>query len=285
MPRGKCMKRVLTPVQLIEHSIITKYRNTIWSKFVRSCEDYELIEPNDKIAVCISGGKDSMLLAKCMQELQAHGKIPFEATFICMDPGYNEENRALIEKNASEMNIPIHFFQAPIFSYVKTQCDNACYICAKMRRGYLYKEAQSLGCNKIALGHHYNDVIETTILGMFYSSEISAMRPKLPSKNYPGMELIRPLFLIKEADIIAWANHNDLKFLACACPLSNFHNREAFSKRKEIKEIIKELQKTIPEVEDSIFRSIHNVNYNTMVGYRLGEEKHSFLENYQKERK
>ena len=269
----------------VEHSIIKKYRKQIWSKFLRALETYELIEEGDKVAVCISGGKDSFILAKCIQEAILHGKVKFEAEYIAMNPGYNKENLECLLKNANDLNIPITVFDAPIFGYVSTQESNPCYVCARMRRGYLYEKAKSLGCNKIALGHHADDVIETTLMGMFYNSEITAMRPKLKSLNFEGMELIRPLYLVKEKDIEAWVKHNDLYFLNCACPLSDqIALEEKVSKRKEVKAIIKELKKDNPEVDEAIFRSIHNVNMSTMVGWRKNGIHHTFLEDYEEDK-
>ncbi len=269
--------------QEVEHSIIKKYRRQIWSKFLRALETYELIEENDKVAVCISGGKDSFILAKCIQEAILHGKVKFEAKYIAMNPGYNKENLESLKANAKMLNIPIIVFDAPIFDYVSSQENNPCYVCARMRRGYLYEKAKSLGCNKIALGHHFDDVIETTLMGMFYNSELTAMRPKLPSLNFEGMELIRPLYLIKEQDIEAWVRHNNLSFLNCACPLAEKVSQgENVSKRKEVKRIIRELKKDNPEVDEAIFRSIHNVNANTMIGYRQDGVHHLFTEDYTK---
>ncbi len=267
----------------VEHSIIKKYRRQIWSKFLRALETYELLSEGDKVAVCISGGKDSFLLAKCIQEAILHGKVNFEAKYIAMNPGYNQENLERLKANAKMLNIPIIIFDAPIFDYVSSQENNPCYVCARMRRGYLYEKAKSLGCNKIALGHHFDDVIETTLMGMFYNSELTAMRPKLPSLNFEGMELIRPLYLIKEHDIESWVVHNNLSFLNCACPLAEKVSQgENVSKRKEVKQIIKNLKKDIPELDEAIFRSIHNVNYNTMIGYRENGVHHLFTENYSK---
>ena len=268
----------------IEHSIIKKYRKQIWSKFLRALETYELIDEGDCVAVCISGGKDSFILAKCIQEAILHGKVSFTAKYIAMNPGYNEKNYQLLKENAELLNIPLEIFDAPIFSYVSTQENNPCYVCARMRRGYLYEKAKSLGCNKIALGHHFDDVIETTLMGMFYNSELTSMRPKLISKNFEGMELIRPLYLVKEKDIEAWVKHNELSFLACACPLGDkmaSSDIEA-SKRKATKKLIKELKEKIPDIDEAIFRSIHNVNMNTMIGYRKDGQTHLFTEEYKK---
>ena len=267
----------------IERSIIKKFRKTIWNNFIGAVKEYELIAPGDKIAVCISGGKDSMLLAKCVQQLQRHSEIPFEAEYIVMDPGYNAENRALIEHNAELMDIPIYIFESDIFSVTERAGGSPCYLCARMRRGYLYKEPQALGCNKIALGHHFNDVIETVLMSMMYSSEIKTMPPKLHSTNFEGMELIRPLYKVKEKDIIAFSNYNGLKFLQCACRFTeNSVHNEGLSKRKEIKALIEDIKKVNPNVDDNIFRSIHNVNMATIPGWRDRDSGtlHSFTENY-----
>lgn len=267
----------------IERSIIKKFRKTIWNNFIGAVKEYELIAPGDKIAVCISGGKDSMLLAKCIQQLQRHSEIPFEAEYIVMDPGYNAENRALIEHNAKLMDIPIYIFESDIFSVTERAGGSPCYLCARMRRGCLYSKAKDLGCNKIALGHHFNDVIETVLMSMMYSSEIKTMPPKLHSTNFEGMELIRPLYKVKEKDIIAFSNYNGLKFLQCACRFTeNSVRNEGLSKRKEIKALIEDIKKVNPNVDDNIFRSIHNVNMATIPGWRDRDSGtlHSFTENY-----
>ena len=267
----------------IERSIIKKFRKTIWNNFIGAVKEYELIAPGDKIAVCISGGKDSMLLAKCVQQLQRHSEIPFEAEYIVMDPGYNAENRALIEHNAKLMDIPIYIFESDIFSVTERAGGSPCYLCARMRRGCLYSKAKELGCNKIALGHHFNDVIETVLMSMMYSSEIKTMQPKLHSTNFEGMELIRPLYKVKEKDIIAFSNYNGLKFLQCACKFTeNSAHNEGLSKRKEIKALIEDIKKVNPNVDDNIFRSIHNVNMATIPGWRDRDSGtlHSFTENY-----
>ena len=267
----------------IERSIIKKFRKTIWNNFIGAVKEYELIAPDDKIAVCISGGKDSMLLAKCVQQLQRHSEIPFEAEYIVMDPGYNAENRALIEHNAKLMDIPIYIFESDIFSVTERAGGSPCYLCARMRRGCLYSKAKDLGCNKIALGHHFNDVIETVLMSMMYSSEIKTMPPKLHSTNFEGMELIRPLYKVKEKDIIAFSNYNGLKFLQCACRFTeNSVHNEGLSKRKEIKALIEDIKKVNPNVDDNIFRSIHNVNMATIPGWRDRDSGtlHSFTENY-----
>ena len=276
-------KKELLKHQEIERSIVKKYRKTIWKNFVAAVKEYELIKAGDKIAVCISGGKDSMLLAKCMQQLCAFSEVPFELKFIVMDPGYNKENRELIEYNAKLMNIDVIFFESNIFDVVTTSGGSPCYLCARMRRGCLYGKAKELGCNKIALGHHFDDVIETVLMSMLYSSEIKTMLPKLHSTNFEGMELIRPLYKVKERDIIAWSNYNDLHFLRCACRFTaeSEHN-EDLSKRKEMKELIKYLREKNPIADDNIFRSLHNVNMATIPGFRDSDsgELHSFLEKY-----
>ena len=267
----------------IERSIIKKFRKTIWNNLIGAVKGFELLAPGDKIAVGISGGKDSMLLAKCVQQLQRHSEIPFEAEYIVMDPGYNAENRALIEHNAKLMDIPIYIFESDIFSVTERAGGSPCYLCARMRRGCLYSKAKELGCNKIALGHHFNDVIETVLMSMMYSSEIKTMPPKLHSTNFEGMELIRPLYKVKEKDIIAFSNYNGLKFLQCACKFTeNSAHNEGLSKRKEIKALIEDIKKVNPNVDDNIFRSIHNVNMATIPGWRDRDSGtlHSFTENY-----
>lgn len=270
-------------VKEIERSIIKKYRKSIWNPFCGALNEYDLIKEGDKIAVCISGGKDSMILAKCMQELHRHSKIPFDVVYICMDPGYREDNKKLLLENAKTLNIPIEIFESSIFDIVKDMDGSPCYLCARMRRGALYAKAESLGCNKIALGHHFDDVIETVLMSMMYSSEIKTMLPKLHSSNFNNMELIRPLYKVKEKDIISWANHNSLKFLQCACRFTEDSEiYEGLSKRREIKNLIKEIKKTNPAVDDNVFRSLHNVNLSQIVGWRDADkgDSHSFLEKY-----
>jgi len=265
--------------QQIERSIIKKYRKTIWNNFVGGLKDYQMIQAGDRIAVCISGGKDSFILAKCLQELQRHGsEAPFELEFLVMDPGYRPENRRRIEELLVEMQIPAHIFESPIFSVVEKQEGTPCYLCARMRRGYLYKYAQQLGCNKIALGHHFDDVIETTMMSMLYAAEMRTMMPKLHSIHYPGMELIRPLYLVREKDIEAWARYNDLSFIRCACSVTD--SRENSSKRAEIKQLLATLRKTNPQSDINIFRSAENVNLETVISYHKGDEYHSFLDEY-----
>ena len=274
----------LSFVQKAERSIIKKYRKPIWNKFIAAVKDYKLIEPNDKIAVCISGGKDSMLLAKLMQMLNRYSEFPFSLVFLVMDPGYSTPNRQQIEENARLLEIPITVFETNIFNVANKTEKYPCYLCAKMRRGHLYNKAKSLGCNKIALGHHFSDVIETTVMSMFYGSQLQAMIPKVHSTNFEGMELIRPLYCVHEDSIIAWRNYNNLTFLQCACRFTE--NSAASvdgigeSKRQEIKLLIKALKKTNPNIEKSIFRSIHNVHIDTFAGYKTKGERHSFLENY-----
>lgn len=267
----------------IERSINKTYRKDIWKRFIAGINEYEMIKPGDKIAVCISGGKDSMLLAKCMQILQRHSDFPFEVKFLVMDPGYAPENRKQIEDNAELLGIPVHIFDANIFNYVVDVDDNPCYLCARMRRGYLYKNAQLLGCNKIALGHHFDDVIETVLLSMLYGAEVKTMMPKLHSTNYEGMELIRPLYMVRERDIIRWVNFNDLHFLQCACRFTEkaeTEGHEHLSKRKEVKRLIEALRKDNPCVEMNIFRSVRNVNLQTLIGYHGKDFKYNFLDDY-----
>ncbi|MBR6510326.1 MAG: tRNA 2-thiocytidine biosynthesis protein TtcA [Clostridia bacterium] len=267
----------------VQRSIIKTYRKDIWNNFVAAVQEYELISENDKIAVCISGGKDSVLMACCLRQLQIHSKVPFELIYLVMDPGYAPENRALIEHNAKILNLDVHIFESDIFEVTDRVGGSPCYLCARMRRGALYSKAKSLGCNKIALGHHFNDVIETVIMSMTYSSEIKTMLPKLHSTNFEGMELIRPLYKIKENDIIKWAKANELEFLQCACKMTAKNaDIELMSKRKEIKQLIADIKKQNPEADDNIFRSLHNVNMATIPGWRDRDngEVHTFLEKY-----
>jgi tRNA(Ile)-lysidine synthase TilS/MesJ/rhodanese-related sulfurtransferase len=267
----------------IERSIIKTYRKSIWRKFVKGINTYKMINEGDKIAVCISGGKDSMLMAKCIQEIHRHGVVKFDVEYLVMDPGYNPMNRKRIEDNARTLNIPIHIFETNIFDSVAKVEDHPCYLCARMRRGYLYKEAQKLGCNKIALGHHFDDVIETILMGMLYGAQIQTMMPKLHSTNHPGMELIRPLYMVKEKDIIAWTKKNDLEFIQCACRFTDSCtscNSEVTSKRQEMKELIKQFRKTSPYIEKNIFNSVQNVNLSTIIGYHDTEREYNFLDDY-----
>lgn len=280
------MKRDLQPHELIERSIIKKFRKTIWNPFTLAVRQYQLIQPGDKIAVCISGGKDSMLMAKLMQELQRHSKVHFETVFLVMDPGYNEINRRKIEQNAALLNVPITIFETDVFDVANSSEHNPCYLCARMRRGYLYSKAKELGCNKIALGHHFNDVIETTVMAMFYGAQLQAMLPKLHSSNFEGMELIRPMYCIHEDDIIRWKNAYELEFIQCACRFTEnctmCDNGGGGSKRQEVKQLLKRLKKDNPDIEKSIFNSIHSVCLDTMPGWKTKGEEHSFLENYDK---
>lgn len=269
----------------IEKSIIKKYRKEIWSKFIKAIQEYKLIEENDNIMVCISGGKDSFLLAKCIQELKRHGKVNFNARYVVMDPGYNAYNRNFIIDNAKTLNVPIEIFESDIFDVVSTiDSKSPCYLCARMRRGYLYSKAKELGCNKIALGHHFDDVIETTLLSMFYSSEIKTMMPKLHSENFSGIELIRPLYLVREQDIISFRNFNDLTFINCACRFTEGCSliNDGTSKRKEIKELIKNLRKINPNIDYNIFKSMDNINLNCVLGTKKDGIYTSFLDNYDK---
>lgn len=266
----------------IERSIIKKFRKDIWSKFIKAISDYELIKENDNIMVCISGGKDSFLLAKCIQELIKHGKFSFTAHYVVMDPGYNKVNRQLIEKNAKLLNVPIEIFETNIFDVTAKVEGNPCYLCARMRRGYLYSKAKELGCNKIALGHHFDDVIETTLLSMFYGSEIKTMMPKLHSDNFKGLELIRPLYLIKESAVLAWKKYNELTFINCACRFTENCSivDDGTSKRKEMKNLVNNLRKINPSIDNNIFTSMNNINLNCVLGTKKDGKYTSFLDNY-----
>lgn len=277
------MAKVLKKYQEVEKSIIKTYRKEIWAKFIKAINDYELINDGDSIMVCISGGKDSFLLAKCIEEVMKHGKVHFNARYVCMNPGYNEANLELIKKNAELLNINLEIFESNIFESVEVMdAKSPCYMCARMRRGYLYSKASDLGCNKIALGHHFNDVIETTLLSLFYGSEIKTMMPKLHSDNFKGIELIRPLFLVHEEYIKAWCTHNDLHFINCACKFTeSVSNKEEESKRKEMKELIKELKKCNKEIDNNIFKALDNVNLNCVLGTKKNGEYKSFLDEYE----
>lgn len=270
----------------IERSIVKKFRKEIWRKFTKAINEYELIQDGDKIAVCISGGKDSMLMAKLFQELERHGKKNFEVVFLVMNPGYNEINYETIVNNARILNVPITVFTSEIFDIVAGEEESPCYLCARMRRGHLYSKAKELGCNKIALGHHFDDVIETILMGMLYGAQVQTMMPKLHSTNFPGMELIRPLYLVREEDIIHWMNYNDLHFIQCACRFTescaSCGGTEKGSKRAEIKDLIRELRKKNPYIEKNIFRSVENVNLNTVIGYKKDGVRHHFLDEYDK---
>lgn len=267
----------------IEESIRKKFRKTIWCRFTKAIREYELVKEGDKVAVCISGGKDSMLMAKLFQELKRHNKFPFEVVFLVMDPGYSPENRQIIENNAKKLNIPVTIFESDIFESVFNIEKSPCYLCARMRRGYLYHKAQELGCNKIALGHHYDDVIETILMGMLYGAQVQTMMPKLHSTNFEGMELIRPLYLVREDDIKKWRDYNDLHFIQCACKFTDTCTTcggENASKRVEVKNLIRQLKETNPFVESNIFKSVENVNLSTIVAYKKDGVKHHFLDDY-----
>lgn len=280
------MSRELEKYELVERSIIKKYRKEIWNQFIIAIKKYELIKAEDKIAVCISGGKDSMLMAKLIQEFHKYSEVPFEAIYLVMDPGYNEINRQKIESNAKLLHIPITIFETDIFDIANKTDKSPCYLCARMRRGHLYSKAQELGCNKIALGHHFNDVIETTLIGMFYGSQLQSMPPKLRSTNFKGMELIRPMYCIHEDSILAWKQYNELEFIQCACRFTEnctmCDNGGGGSKRQEIKTLIRRLKRDNPNIEKSIFNSIHSVCLDTMVGYKSKGVEHSFIEMFNK---
>ena len=269
----------------IERSIIKRFRKEIWAKFVKAVKDYRLINEGDKVMVCISGGKDSFLLAKCVEELKRHGGVNFDVCYVCMNPGYNEINKQMILKNANLLNINLEMFDSDIFEVANTLNEKSpCYMCARMRRGHLYNKAKELGCNKIALGHHFDDVIETTLLSMFYGSEVKTMLPKLHSENFEGVELIRPLYLVKEANVLAWCKYNNLTFINCACKFTDKVSKsdEHISKRKEMKELIKKLREMNPDIDYNIFKSMDNVNLNCVLGTRKDGVHKSFMEDYDK---
>lgn len=278
------MARELTFNQCAERSIIKTYRKSIWNPFVEACKRYQLINDGDKIAVCISGGKDSVLMAKCLQQLKKFSNTDFQLEFICMDPGYNSVNRRKIEENCRLLEIPVNIFQSDIFAVTESVGGSPCYLCARMRRGHLYAKAKELGCNKIALGHHLSDVIETTVMGMLYGAQLQGMLPKLKSTNFEGMELIRPLYCVNEEDIIKWKNYNNLEFIQCACRFVDEYSSSADgigeSKRQEVKALIKELKKTNKDVEMNIFNSIHNIKLDTLIAYKQNGIEHSFLDEY-----
>ena len=269
----------------IERSIIKRFRKEIWAKFVKAVKDYKLINEGDKVMVCISGGKDSFLLAKCVEELKKHGGVNFDACYVCMNPGYNELNKQMILKNAKILNVDLEMFVSDIFDVANTLNEKSpCYLCARMRRGDLYNKAKELGCNKIALGHHFDDVVETTLLSMFYGSEVKTMLPKLHSENFEGLELIRPLYLVKEANVLAWCKYNDLTFINCACKFTDRVSKsdEHISKRKEMKELIKKLREMNPDIDYNIFKAMDNVNLNCVLGTRKDGVHKSFMEDYDK---
>ncbi len=278
------MSRDLTPQETAERSLIKTYRKVLWNPFIAAVKRYELVSPGDHIAVCVSGGKDSVVLAKLMQELQKHTERPFDLTFLVMDPGYNPANRQLIEENARRLGIPITVFESDIFDVTVRVDKNPCYLCARMRRGCLYAKAQELGCSKIALGHHFSDVIETTLLGLFYGAQVQAMPPKLRSKNFPGMELIRPLYCVHEDDILRWRDYNGLRFLQCACRFTEARDASGDgigeSKRQEIKLLLRELKKSNPNIEKSIFRAIHGVQLDTFPGFKYRGTAYQFTDLY-----
>lgn len=284
--KGNVMPKVLQEYQKIERSIITTYRKTLWSPFVLAVKKYALIQEGDKIAVCISGGKDSMLLAKLMQELHRHSEVPFELVFLVMDPGYDETHLRQITDNAKRLNVPITLFQSDVFASADAvSAESPCYLCARMRRGHLYAKAKELGCNKIALGHHKSDVIETTVMGMLYGGQIQGMLPRLKSTNFEGMELIRPMYCILERDILRWQEHNGLQFIACACKFTQKvtgGDEDTFSARRRVKALLAELKKENGNVENNVFQSIHNVQLDTLVEYKQDGKKYSFLEKLQK---
>lgn len=273
-------KRELSPAQLAQRSIQKKYVKQLWNPFITAVKQYRLIEAGDHIAACISGGKDSFLTAMLLQMLHKHSDVPFELTFLCMDPGYRPEAQRLIRYNAERLNLPVEVFDANIFNYVVKQEGSPCYLCARMRRGHLYAEAQARGCNKIALGHHFNDVIETTLMSTLYGAQVQSMPPKLRSTNFENMQLIRPLYQVHEADIIAWQHYNELQFIRCACPFEYDPDAAKTSKRREIKNLIAQLKQTHPNVDKCIFQSIHNVRLDTMIEWTHKGVEHNFLEEY-----
>lgn len=263
----------------VEEGLRKKFHKKLFSPFAKAINVYKLLEPDDKVAVCISGGKDSMLMAKLFQELKRHNKFPFELVFLVMDPGYNTENRERIEKNAKLLNVPVTFFETDIFENVLNIEKSPCYICARMRRGHLYAKAKELGCNKIALGHHYDDVIETILMGMLYGGQMQTMMPRVKSANFEGMKLIRPMYLIREADIKAWRDFYNLKFLLCACKFTAESEMNAISKRKEVKDLIKSLSESDLEIAQNIFKSAENVNLSTVIAYKDRQgAKHYYYE-------
>ncbi|MDE6456406.1 MAG: tRNA 2-thiocytidine biosynthesis protein TtcA [Dysosmobacter sp.] len=278
------MSRDLSPREAAERSLIKTYRKSLWNPFIAAVKRYDLVSPGDHIAVCVSGGKDSFVLAKLMQELQKHTDRPFRLSFLSMDPGYSPANRALLEENAERLGIPLPVFQSGIFAGTVQVDKNPCYLCARMRRGFLYAKAAELGCNKIALGHHFSDVIETTLLGLFYGAQLQAMPPKLRSKNFPGMELIRPLYCVHEDAVVNWRNYNELRFLQCACRFTEGRNASGDgvgeSKRQEVKLLLRELKKTNPNIEKSIFRAIHGVQLDTFPGFKHRGQAHMFTDIY-----
>ncbi|MBR6300192.1 MAG: tRNA 2-thiocytidine biosynthesis protein TtcA [Clostridia bacterium] len=277
------MSRNFTPAQMVEQSIIRTYHDELWNPFCKAIKRYELICPGDRIAVCISGGKDSMLMAVMMRMLQRHSEVPFDVEYLIMDPGYNQENRRLVEKNAQFLELPYTIYESDIFEIANVQEKNPCFLCARMRRGCLYKKAQEMGCNKIALGHHFDDVIGTTLIGMFYGGQLQAMIPKLKSKNFPGMELIRPMYMVHEEDILTWKEANNLEFIQCACRFTENDAVQHDSKRQEIKQLIRSLREDNPNIERNIFASIHMLQLDMMVSWKYKGKEYSFLDRYDEE--
>ena len=277
------MSRNFTPAQMVEQSIIRTYHDELWNPFCKAIKRYELICPGDRIAVCISGGKDSMLMAVMMRMLQRHSEVPFDVEYLIMDPGYNQENRRLVEKNAQFLELPYTIYESDIFEIANVQEKNPCFLCARMRRGCLYKKAQEMGCNKIALGHHFDDVIGTTLIGMFYGGQLQAMIPKLKSKNFPGMELIRPMYMVHEEDILTWKEANNLEFIQCACRFTENDAVQHDSKRQEIKQLIRSLREDNPNIECNIFASIHMLQLDMMVSWKYKGKEYSFLDRYDEE--
>ena len=276
------MSRTFTYMEQLERGILTEDRETLWQPFCRAVKKYRLIHPGDRIAVCISGGKDSMLLAKLIQLLHRHSEVPFETEYLIMDPGYNPENRAKVESNAQLLEIPYTLFESDVFEVANAQDKNPCFLCARMRRGCLYGKAKELGCNKIALGHHFDDVIETTMMAMLYGGQLQAMPPMLKAKNFPGMALIRPLYMVREEDIIAWRDKNGLSFIQCACRFTEQASREEHtSKRQEVKQLLRKLREENPVVEQNVFSSIHNVQLDTMVAWKHKGRECSFLDDFE----
>ena len=280
------MKREMTKRQSAERSVSKKYRKEIWNPFIAAVKRYELVAPGDKIAVCVSGGKDSFLCALLMRMLKRFSEVPFDLVFLMMDPGYRPENRRRIEENAALLELPLTVFETDVFDVANNAGPSPCYLCARMRRGHLYSEAQKLGCNKIALGHHFSDVIETTLLGMLYGAQLQAMSPKLHSQNYPGMALIRPLYCVNEKDILAWTRYNGLSFIQCACRVTEREaDGEHAGKRQEVKRLIAQLKQTNPQIEDNLFASLHHVWLDTFPGYKHEGEEHTFLERFEEQAK
>ena len=277
------MSRNFTPAQMVEQSIIRTYHDELWNPFCKAIKRYELICPGDRIAVCISGGKDSMLMAVMMRMLQRHSEVPFDVEYLIMDPGYKQENRRLVEKNAQFLELPYTIYESDIFEIANVQEKNPCFLCARMRRGCLYKKAQERGCNKIALGHHFDDVIGTTLIGMFYGGQLQAMIPKLKSKNFPGMELIRPMYMVHEEDILIWKEANNLEFIQCACRFTENDAIQHDSKRQEIKQLIRSLREDNPNIERNIFASIHMLQLDMMVSWKYKGKEYSFLDRYDEE--